>query len=90
MLNRLKANVVFGHLHKLMSAMDRNVEDGEIGAWSVGHLGRQQPLWRHGDPTDWSQGYGFQIVQPNGAFLHVNVPIIDGKSYLMDLVKCLS
>ena len=52
MLQRFGASVVFGHVHKLMSVMDRNVHDGEIGAWSVGHLSRQQPLWRHGDCTD--------------------------------------
>ena len=90
MLQRFGASVVFGHVHKLMSVMDRNVHDGEIGAWSVGHLSRQQPLWRHGDPTDWSQGYGFQIVQASGDFLHINVPIIEGKSYLASLGKLLS
>jgi hypothetical protein len=90
MLNRFNASVVFGHVHKLMSAADRNVKDGEIGAWSVGHLSRQQPLWRHGDPTDWSQGYGFQIVQKNDDFLHINVPIIEGKSYLASLGKLLT
>lgn len=90
MLNRFNACVVFGHVHKLMSAADSNVKDGVIGAWSVGHLSRQQPLWRHGHPTDWSQGYGFQICQPNGDFLHVNVPIIDGKSYMASLGKLLT
>ncbi|MCR9292893.1 MAG: SlyX family protein [bacterium] len=90
MLNRFGANVVFGHVHKLLSFGDRNVRDGEMGAWSVGHISRQQPLWRHGDPTDWTQGYGFQIVQPSEDFLHINVPIIDGKSYLSSLGKLIS
>lgn len=90
MLTRFNACVVFGHVHKLMAATDRNVKDGEIGAWSVGHLSRQQPLWKHGHPTDWSQGYGFQICQPNGDFLHINVPIIEGKSYLGNLRKVLT
>jgi len=90
MLNRFNACVVFGHVHKLLSATDRNVKDGEIGAWSVGHLSRQQPLWRHGHPTDWSQGYGFQVCEPNGDFLHINVPIMDGKSYLGSLKQVLT
>jgi predicted phosphodiesterase len=90
MLNRFNASVVFGHVHKLMAAADRNVKDGEIGAWSVGHLSRQQPLWRHGDPTDWSQGYGFQIVQTDEDFLHINVPIMEGKSYLASLGRLLT
>lgn len=82
MLNRFNACVVFGHVHKLMQSADRNVKDGEIGAWSVGHISRQQPLWKHGDPTDWSQGYGFQIVERSQDFLHINVHIIDGQSFL--------
>lgn len=82
MLSRFGACVVFGHVHKLLAASDRNVRDGEYAAWSVGHLSRQQPLWRHGDPTDWSQGYGFQVVTKQDDFLHINVPIIDGRSYL--------
>ena len=52
------------------------------GAWCCGYLGRAQPLWRHSDPTDWTQGYGVQLVRPNGDFLHINTPIIEGKSYL--------
>lgn len=90
MLARFNANVVFGHVHKLMAFSSSNAKDGEISAWSVGHLGRQQPLWRHGDPTDWTQGYGFQIVQPDGQFLHINVPVIEGKSLLSTLGKILS
>jgi hypothetical protein len=90
MLSRFGASVVFAHVHKLLAYSDRTVHNGEMGAWSVGHIAQQQPAWRHGDPTDWSQGYAFQIVQTNGEFLHVNVPIIDGKSLLPDLGKVLT
>lgn len=86
MLSRFAGNVVFGHVHKLLSASDRTVKDGEIGAWCPGSLCFEQPLWRHSDPTDWCQGYGVQLVRPSGDFLHINVPIIDGKSYLMQLL----
>ncbi len=86
MLSRFAGNVVFGHVHKLLSASDRTVKDGEIGAWCPGSLCFEQPLWRHSDPTDWCQGYGVQLVRPNGDFLHINVPIIGGKSYLVDLL----
>jgi predicted phosphodiesterase len=86
MLGRFAGNVVFGHVHKLLSASDRTVKDGEIGAWCPGSLCFEQPLWRHSDPTDWCQGYGLQLVRPNGDFLHINVPIIGGKSYLVDLL----
>jgi predicted phosphodiesterase len=86
MLSRFSGNVVFGHVHKLLSASDRTVKDGGIGAWCPGSLCHEQPLWRHSDPTDWCQGYGVQLVRPCGDFLHINVPIIDGKSYLVNLL----
>lgn len=89
MLSRFGANVVFGHVHKLLSASDRTVKDGEIGAWCAGSLCYQQPLWRHSDPTDWCQGYGVQYVRPDGDFLHVNIPIIEGKSFLVQMAKAI-
>lgn len=90
-LKKFNASVIFGHVHKLLMAVDRNVKDGEIVAYSVGHVSRQQPYWRHGNFTDWSQGYGFQVVQQSSdEWLHVNVPIIDGRSFLgcmLDVVR---
>lgn len=85
MLARFNAPVVFGHVHKLLAASDRNVKDGELAAWCCGYLGQLQPLWRHADPTDWVQGYAFQVVREDGEFLHINCPIIEGKSYLVQL-----
>lgn len=87
MLQRFGAPVVFGHVHKLLATSDRNVKDGELGAWCVGYLGRLQPLWKHTDPTDWTHGYGVQLCRADGDFLHLNVPIIDGKSYLVQLMR---
>lgn len=90
MLNRFGAPVVFAHVHKLLAYSDRTVHNGETAAYSVGHISGQQPCWRHGDPTDWGQGYGFQVVHSNQDFLHINVPIIDGKSLLPQLGKVLT
>lgn len=78
--------VVHGHTHTAAFASRRTVHHGGIGAWCPGCLSHLQPLWRHSSPTNWSHGYGLQLVRPDGGFLHVNVPIIDGKSYLNDLV----
>ena len=86
-LAKFGANIVFGHVHKILSASDRTVSAGEIGAHSPGCLCELQPLWRHSAPTDWSHGYGVQLVKPCGDFLHINVPIIDGKSYLVNLTE---
>lgn len=86
-LQKFGACVVFGHVHKMMAASDRTVKDGEIGAWCPGCLSTLQPLWKHTDPTDWTHGYALQLVRKDGDFLHINVPIIEGKSYLMSLTQ---
>lgn len=86
MLGDFGANVVFGHTHTADAASDRTVEGGEISAFCPGSLCRQQPLWMHTNPTNWTLGYAIQIVAEDGGFLHINVPIINGRSYLKPLV----
>lgn len=83
------ANIVFGHTHRADGHMTRNVKDGLIGAWNPGCLCALQPLWQHTNPTEWSHGYGLQLVNGDGSFLHINVPIIDGKSYLEPLARAM-
>lgn len=80
-------NVVFGHVHRMDSYHRRTVDRGVIGAWSPGCLCRLQPLWSHTQITGWAHGYGLQLVQDDGTFLHINVPIINGESYLTHLLS---
>jgi len=83
-------NVVFAHVHAQQSVTVRTVAAGEVGAWCPGCLCKLQPLWRHSSITQWSHGYAFQIVDADsGEFLHINVPIIDGKSLLTGLAGML-
>lgn len=89
-LNDFGTNVVFGHTHRADSYTKRTVADGVIGAWNPGCLTVLQPMWRHTQITGWSHGYGLQLVRDSGEFLHINVPIIDGKSYLVPLTKRVS
>jgi len=79
-------NVVYGHTHRADSYIGKNVKDGMIGAWCPGCLSELQPLWQHTNPTDWSNGYGLQMVKSNGRFLHINVPIVAGVSLLSPLI----
>lgn len=79
------ANVVFGHVHRMDSYSGRTVKEGEIGSWSPGCLCKLQPLWNHTQITGWSHGYGLQLVRKDEDFMHINVPIINGKSYLIQL-----
>lgn len=83
-------NVVFAHVHTQQSVTIRTVTGGEIGSWCPGCLCQLQPLYRHSSITDWSHGYAFQIVDAaSGEFLHINVPIVDGRSLLTGLAGIL-
>lgn len=88
MLAKFGGCVVFGHTHRADSFVQKTVRAGTIGAWNPGCLCQLQPLWQHSNPTDWSHGYGLQMVSGEG-FLHINVPIIDGVSYLAPLAGSL-
>lgn len=84
-LAKIGGNVVFAHTHRAQSEVVRLVGAGVIGGWNPGCLCELQPLWQHTSPTDWTHGYGVQLVSPSGAFLHLNIPIIDGKSNFASL-----
>lgn len=87
-VRQFSGNVVYGHTHRAQSDMVRPVATGEIGAWNPGCLCVRQPLWCHTRPTDWTHGYAVQIVSKStGNFLHINVPIANGKSLLMPLMQ---
>lgn len=83
------ACVVFGHCHRAMSVVSRTVVAEEIGAWCPGTLAKLQPLYLHTGVSSWSHGYAVQLVNPSGTFLHVQVPIVKGKSMLGPLVARL-
>lgn len=86
-LKEFAHNVVFAHTHTSAEASSRTVQEGVIKAWNTGSLARLQPLWRHGTLTEWNHGYGVQFVSSTGKFLHVNVPIIEGASFLIPFTK---
>jgi hypothetical protein len=86
-LLRTSGNSVYFHTHRAQSDIQRRVGVGVIGAWNPGCLCELQPLWQHGAPTDWTNGYGVRFVSRTGNFLHVNVPIIGGVSHLAPSFK---
>jgi hypothetical protein len=89
-LARFGDNVVFGHVHRSMSVIERTVTSDGFGAWCPGTLAKLQPLYAHTAPTSWSHGYAVQLVEASGRFLHINVPIHKGKSLLVDLTNRLA
>lgn len=90
-LNRVQYNVVFGHVHRSMSVIERSVMSSGHGAWSPGTLAKLQPLYRHTAPSDWTHGYALQIVSSDGTFSHINVPIFtsSGTTGLASLIRRL-
>jgi predicted phosphodiesterase len=87
---RFGANVVFGHVHRSQSVVERTVVSSGFGAWCPGTLAKLQPLYAHTSPTSWSHGYGLQFVAPTGKFIHWNVPIHSGTSLLIETIDMLS
>lgn len=86
-LARFGANVVFGHIHRSQSVVERSVTSNGFGAWCPGTLAKLQPLYKHTEPSSWSHGYAVQFVNKSGQFLHINVPILNGRSLLMQVGK---
>lgn len=87
MVDKFGGNIVFGHTHRAQTFIKRSVAEGDIGAWNPGCLCKVQRLWNKTNLTDWSHGYGLQCVEPDGSFLHINVPINDGRSRLLALMS---
>ena len=86
-VDKIAGNCVFGHTHRAQSNIVRRISTGIVGAWNPGCLCQLQPLWQHTAPTDWSHGYAVQLVAQSGAFLHLNIPIIEGQSHFAALLK---
>lgn len=85
-LDDVGGNVVFGHTHRISSYVKETI-DGVIGAWSVGCLSQLHPLYGDTNVSNWAHGYGIQIVESDGTFIHLTVPIIEGRSFLGHLAK---
>lgn len=86
-LDSLGTNCVHGHTHRAQSVVKRTAASGEIGAWCPGTLSVLQPLYRHNAVTTWSHGYAVQMHERDGRFLHINVPIVGGRSLLSPLLN---
>lgn len=79
-VSRTAGNVVFGHTHREDSATRVLPNVGLVKGWNPGCLCQRQKLYMHSNPSDWSHGYAVQIVDKSGEFLHLNIPIWEGRS----------
>jgi predicted phosphodiesterase len=85
-LSKYSASVWYGHTHRMQSLIERTVRSGPIGAWNPGCLCILQPLWQHQNITNWSNGYGLQLVEKGMGHLNLTIPVIDGESYIRPLL----
>lgn len=85
MLAKFATNVAFGHNHCGDIVHDTLLEK-DVMAACCQSLCKRQPMWKHTDPSTWSHGYALQVCLPNGMFLHINVPIVNGQSLLGPLL----
>jgi hypothetical protein len=89
-VTRTAGNVVYAHTHREDSASVVLPGVGLVKAWNPGCLCQRQPLWRNSDPTGWSHGYAVQFVEESGEFLHLNIPIWEGRSLAGDMHGMIS
>ncbi len=83
---KYNANVWYGHTHRADLWIGRNVKTGSIGAFNPGCMCLLQPFWMHQNLTDWTNGFGVQLVQRGMGHLNLQIPVIDGVSYLSPLL----
>jgi hypothetical protein len=82
------ASVFYADTHRADTAWIKTPGGGQHGAWNFGCLCQAgRPLWARANFSHWTQGHGVQFVSRNENFLVVPVPIIDGKSLLLPLLK---
>lgn len=81
MLKKWGKSVFFGHIHRLLAYRDSDAVSTR-GSWAVGLLAIPQPYYQNTKPTGHTQGYTVQLEHPDGEFMVIQVPIIDGVSYL--------
>jgi hypothetical protein len=80
-------NVTYGCTHREDTATVVFPGVGIVKAFNPGCLCQMQPIWKHSDPTSWSQGYGIDFIAKSGSFLRVHVPIWRGESLAGSMVE---
>jgi len=86
---RTAGNVTYFHTHREDSATVVFPSVGVIKAFCPGCLCQMQPLWKHSEPTNWSQGYSIDFIGEDDTFQRVQVPIWRGKSLAQSMIQRL-
>jgi hypothetical protein len=73
-------NVTYFCTHREDSATIVFPAVGIVKAFNPGCLCQMQPIWKHSNPTSWSQGYALDFIAKSGNFQRIHVPIWRGES----------
>jgi hypothetical protein len=79
-VGKTAGNVTYWCTHREDTASIVFPTVGLCKAFNPGCLCQMQPLWRHSDPTSWSQGYAVDIIAKSENFQRIHVPIWRGES----------
>jgi hypothetical protein len=85
--SKTAGNVTYFCTHRRDTATIVFPSVGLVEAYNPGCLSQMQPIWKHSDPTSWSQGYAIEIIAKSGNYQHINVPIWRGESLAGTMVK---
>ena len=86
-VQKTAGNVTFFCTHREDTATIVYPGIGICKAFNPGCLSQMQPIWRHSDPTSWSQGYAIDFIAKSGNFQRVHVPIWKGESLAGAMVE---
>jgi hypothetical protein len=85
--SKTAGNVTYFCTHREDSATIVFPAVGIVKAFNPGCLSQMQPIWKHSNPTSWSQGYAIDFVAKSGNFQRVHVPIWRGESLASAMVE---
>jgi predicted phosphodiesterase len=88
-VEELRECVVHGHTHRAQYYVTRTLTSLAIAGWCPGTLSLLQPIWKHNFPTTWTHGYWLAFFEPDGRFIGLNVPIINGWSALRAMLATI-
>jgi len=80
-------NVTYACTHREDAATVVFPAIGLVKAFNPGCLSQMQPIWKHSQPTSWSQGYALDFVADSGDFQHINVAIWRGESLASPMIQ---
>lgn len=88
-VRRAGGNICFFHVHRILQHMVSSLA-GTFSGFSPGCLAIRQRYYEHSRPNDHAHGYGIQRIDARtDDFLHLNIPIIGGRSFLAPLSGAL-